>query len=257
MVRNALAELARQMRPFEWTDAEINTFIHGHTPDGERQAHGPDAGRRFAYLPLPSLERRGTGTVVTAIRRLQIVGWPGGEREIAWVRVLSGHQLNPRDSRTLPAALRLIDRPIGALRRDPNLEPYIGAAQVWSTITPLVLPGHDEAHPGIIQRRTERAADGEARQRVLEQAAARTERLLRRAFEQAGIPAELVTAASLEWRQVGFRAGIDLASRYYRPDPCRLPRYHVRVRWPVPIRGPLAVGAVRYRGLGIFAAEGD
>jgi CRISPR-associated protein Csb2 len=90
---------------------------------------------------------------------------------------------------------------------------------------------------------------------VREQAEARTERLLRRAFEQAGMPPELVQKASLQWRHVGFWAGVDLATRYERPDPCRLPRYHVRVEWPVPLRGPLFVGAARYRGLGLFAAE--
>jgi CRISPR-associated protein Csb2 len=257
MVCGALADLAGLMRPFGWTDANINTFIRGRTPDGERPVSGPDTSRRLAYLPLPSLERRGgAGLVVTAIRRVLVVGPPGGDPEVRWARVLSGRELTPPDSQTPPAALRLFDRPIASLRTDPNLGPYVGEARVWSTVTPLVLPGYDEADPWTVGRRVRLAADEAARRRVREQAAARTESLLRRAFEQAGISPELVRAASLEWRQVGFRAGVDLASRYLRPEPCRLPRYHVRVRWPVPIWGPLAVGAARYRGLGIFAAEG-
>ena len=36
---------------------------------------------------------------------------------------------------------------------------------------------------------------------------------------------------------------------------CCLPRYHVRVTWPVPVRGPLCLGAGRYYGMGLFAAE--
>jgi CRISPR-associated protein Csb2 len=232
MVRNALADLARDMRPFGWTDADINTFVHGHTPDGEQQARGPDADRRFAYLPLPSLERRGrAGTVVTAIRRVLVVGPPGDARLVAWARVLSGRELTPLNGRTPRAALRLIDRPDAALRTDPNLGPYVGEGRVWSTVTPVVRPGYD---------------DGDAD---------KAERLLRKAFEQAGVPAELVRVAALEWRQVGFWAGLDLAKRYYRPEPSEQPRFHVRVRWPVPIRGPLFVGAARYRGLGTFAAE--
>jgi CRISPR-associated protein Csb2 len=59
----------------------------------------------------------------------------------------------------------------------------------------------------------------------------------------------------VEWKPVRFRPGVNLATCYERPQPIRLPRYHVRVRWPVRLRGPLFVGAARYRGLGIFAAE--
>lgn len=257
MVRNALADLAKQMRPFAWTDANINTFIHGHTPDGEHPACGPDADRRFAYLPLPSLERRGaTGVVVTAIRRVLVVGPPGGEREVAWARVLSGRELNPLNKHTPSAALRIIEKQVASLRADLTLGPFVGTGTVWSTVTPLVLPGHDEAAPRIIARRVRLAPDQAARQRVREKAAERTGRLLRLAFEQAGWSHELVTAANLEWQSVGFRAGVELVNRYCVPDPLnRLPRYHVRVRWPVPVRGPLAVGAARYRGLGVFAVE--
>jgi CRISPR-associated protein Csb2 len=231
MVRNALADLAEQMRPFGWTQSEINTFVHGHTPDGERPARGPEADRRFAYLPLPSLERRGGGgVVVTAIRRVLIVCPPGDEGKVAWAKVLSGRELTPLDN-TPPAALRLIDKPAAALCADPNLGPYVGHGAVWSTVTPVVLPGFDDGN------------------------AEKAERLLRKAFVQAGMPPELVQTACLEWRRVGFRAGVDLATRYRRPEPCQLPRYHVRVRWPASIRGPLFVGAARYRSLGIFAVE--
>src|SRR5262249_17887169 len=125
--------------------ADINTFVHGHTPDGERQAQGPDADRRFAYLPLPSLERRGgLGIVVTAIRRVLVVGPPGFDRQMTWARVLSGRELTPLTDRTPRAALRLIDRPDAALRTDPNLRPYVGYGAVWSTVTPVVRPGFDD-----------------------------------------------------------------------------------------------------------------
>jgi CRISPR-associated protein Csb2 len=255
MVRNALADLAQQMHPFGWTDDDIKAFIHGHSRDGKGQARGPEADRRFAYLPLPSLERRGEGNpVVTAIRRVLVVGPPGGDQWVAWARVLSGRELAALEG-TPPAALRLIDRSSRALQTDPNLGPYLRKARVWSTVTPVVLPGHDEANPRTVERRVRKAADEDARRRVREQAEARTESLLRRAFEQAGIPPELVRNATLEWRRVGFWAGVDWATQYRQPQPRWLPPYHVRVHWPVPIGGPLAVGTARYRGLGIFAAE--
>jgi CRISPR-associated protein Csb2 len=113
------------------------------------------------------------------------------------------------------------------------LRQYLDPPKVWSTVTPVVLPGHDEAAPGIVARRVRLAADQAARQRVREKAVERTERLLRRAFEQAGWSHELVAAADVEWRAVGFRAGVELAARYHVPDSLNpLPRYHVRVRWP-------------------------
>ncbi len=255
MVRNALADLARQMRPFGWNDAAINTFIHGHTPDGRKPAHGEGADRRFAYLPLPSLERRGgAGVVVTAIRRVLVVGPPGGDRQVAWARVLSGRELTPLHD-TPPAALRLIDKPAAALCTDPNLGAYVGNGAVWSTVTPVVMPGHDDSTG--LRKRLETMRDAQAKKRLLLRLDRRAEALLRKAFEQAGLPVELVRAAVLEWRHAGFRAGVHLSQRYHVPDsPKKLPTYHVRVRFPVPIRGPLSAGAGRYRGLGVFAAEG-
>jgi CRISPR-associated protein Csb2 len=254
MVRNALADLARQMRPFGWTDAEINSFVHGHTPDGERPARGPDADRRFAYLPLPSLERRpGGGVVVTAIRRVLVVGPPDGAQQVAWARVLSGRELTPLGS-TPAAALRLIDKPVAALRTDPNIGPYVGNGAVWSTVTPVVMPGHDD--PSKLRQRMEKIRDPEAKRRLLLRMDRRAENLLRKAFEQAGLPAEVVRTAALEWRSSGFRPGVDLAQRYRVPEsPKKLPTYHVRVKFAVSIRGPLVVGAGRYRGMGVFAAE--
>lgn len=231
MVRHALADLARLTRPFGWTDADINTFVYGHTPDGTQPARGEHAHQRFAFLPLPSLEqRRGRGTMATAIRRVLVVGPPGREDAVAWARALSGQVLTPLDEHTQPAALRLIDRPSASLHTDLNLGPYVGESTDWSTVTPVLRPGHDD---GNVEK---------------------AERLLRTAFLQAGILAELVRTAELEWRATGFRAGVDLAWRYELP-PLKLPAYHVRVRWRVPVCGPFAVGAGRYRGLGVFAID--
>jgi CRISPR-associated protein Csb2 len=229
MVRRATAEAARAAR---WDEERINTFIHGHAPDGtDRLRGGPDVAR-FAYLPLPSLERRGSpGGRRTeqcgSVRRVLVVGPPGATAEVDWVRrALSGRELTDERTGQPVALLALVST------NDPHVRAgYLGPAHVWSTVTPVVLPGYD---------------DGDR-----EEAA----RLLRRAFVQAGLPEELVEAADLEWRQVGFRPGVEVATRYERPPPTRMPRYHVRVRWPVPIRGPLAVGTARYRGLGLFAVE--
>jgi CRISPR-associated protein Csb2 len=145
---------------------------------------------------------------------------------------------------------------------DRVLSAYTRPASVWSTVTPVVLPGHDEADPKTRARRREKAATTEDRQTVDQRADARTEGLLRTAIVQAGFPAELAQAAELDWRPVGFRPGVDLAHRYEMPDYLRrFPRYHVRLRWKsasgddVAVRGPIVIGAGRYCGFGLFAAE--
>jgi CRISPR-associated protein Csb2 len=232
MVRNATAILAGQTRPFGWTDANINAFVHGHTPDGTDRARGDAADRRFSYLPLPSLEHRPSGIHVGAIRRVLIVA-PSDHRDaVLWSRVLSGQELSPVGD-TQPSALRLIDGTESSLRRNPNLRAYVGESSVWSTVTPVVLHRHAPQDPGEVRQ------------------------LFDASFRHAGFSEQVTRHLELEWRQVGFRAGVDLAKRYETPEKLTGPRYHVRVRFAHPIRGPLTVGAGRYRGMGLFAAEAD
>lgn len=132
-------------------------------------------------------------------------------------------------------------------------------ATVWSTVTPVVLPGFDDPD-GLRKKLTPRPnrppLNAEQQKSLWERLNRRTVELIVKAFQQAGLPKELIQAAELEYRQVGFRAGVDLARRYDLP-PLKYPRCHVRVRFPRPIAGPLVVGAGRYRGLGVFAADGS
>ena len=71
-----------------------------------------------------------------------------------------------------------------------------------------------------------------------------------------GWPEALLRRVEFDWREVGYRAGVDLARRYRVPETLgSLPRLHVRMRFPQPVRGPLAAGAGCYRGLGVFATD--
>jgi CRISPR-associated protein Csb2 len=151
---------------------------------------------------------------------------PGGTgAELVWVRQrLSGQSLIDERTNQPVAILSLIPT------TDPRLRWYIGPAKVWSTVTPVILPGHDNRD--------------------------RTEQLLRRTLEQVGFPPRLLHEAVLEWRREGFRSGVDLARRYcVGSHHERLPRYHVRLTWSVPVRGPLCLGTGRYYGMGLFATE--
>lgn len=245
MVRHAMRIVAKLAdKPEKW----IDTFVlgHGDGPHSQARADG-----RFAYLPLPSITPR----KVESIRRVLVAEPAGGSgADVRWaVRALSG------------ADLVHDGRPIGLLAATAPTEPvvqrYVRPAETWVSVTPVVLPGHDEARPAIVERRRLHAKTAEGRQAVSVHAEQRTERLLRKAIRQAGFPPELADHCDLEWRSVGFLAGVELAERYIVPPYLdRLPRYHVRITWrsangqPVWMPGPVAVGAGRYCGLGLFAA---
>ncbi len=259
MVRSATALAAGAAgRSKAW----IRTTVlgHGGGPQGQAQI-GPDDDR-FAYLPLPTIEPRrqngGRQRVVGSIRRILIAERPGGSGEqVAWARrMLSGYELVNQQTNTSEAVLSLIPS------QDSVVRHYVESATTWSTVTPVILPGYDGSDPEKIRRRVSGAKTDEERQQRLDKVTAKTDRLLRKAIEQAGLPPTLAEHAELEWRPVGFLPGVDLASRYALPPYLKSsPRYHVRIRWrdasgqPVSVRGPLVIGAGRYRGLGLFVAD--
>jgi len=118
---------------------------------------------------------------------------------------------------------------------DHRLRDYSSASCVWSTVTPVVLPGHED--PGGVRQRLNAAPDADAQRRLLL-------RLQQR-----------VDKAEVVGREVGFRRGVEHARRYLLPRELTTSRYHVRVKWPSPVSGPISIGAGRYRGLGVFVAE--
>jgi CRISPR-associated protein Csb2 len=248
MVRHAARRAAEAAgKPGDW----IASFVLGHGDGINSQAR---ADARFAYLPLPTINPR----KVESIRRVLVAEPSGGSgADARWaMRVLSGAELIHEGT------------PVGLLSVTSQTErvvqryvPTSGAA-TWCSVTPVVLPGHDEARPLVVQRRQQRARTAEARREVAARAEERTEKLLRKAIGQAGFPPELANDCTLEWRQAGYFPGVDLASRYAVPPYLdRLPRYHVRIVWrnaagqPIRIPGPVAIGAGRYCGLGLFAAS--
>ena len=226
MIRHAAASAAASAGR---SRERINTLIHGHAPDGTGRARSEDGFPRLSYLPLPSIEKRGNGkTVVSSIRRVLVAGPLGGATEVGWARrALNGRELIDEDTRGTTAVLSLLPANDGRIRR------YIDPSSVWATVTPVVLPGYDSSNP------------------------AKTEKRLRAAIKQAGFAPPLADQATLEWRQVGFLPGLDLARRSLTPAHlAAYPRYHVRIRWPdkVKVRGPVVIGGGRYCGLGLFVA---
>ena len=250
LVRHATAAVAREQG---WDEARIVSFVLGHGDQKDGQA---TTDNRLMYLPLPSI----TPLKVESVRRVLIVG-PPGENLDRLRQLLNGRELVPEGKGAGPVAMLAVGS-----RSDKTVDSYVRPSHVWSTVTPVVLPGFDDPD-GIRRRLSERdpARTMKADEKLRQLAALnrRTCELLLKAFGHAGIGPELISAeklergeAELEWRDVGFRPGVDLARRYSLNTP-RYPRYHVRVRFTCPVRGPLSVGAGRYRGLGVLAAESD
>jgi CRISPR-associated protein Csb2 len=240
-----------------WSEPDINVFILGHGESRNGAGHIPVGPRRFAYLPLPSIEARATpdARVVGSIRRILLTSFAQDlEAQVAWARrSLPGQELIDEEQTQPVALLSLLPASDSMIRR------YVQPAASWATVTPVVLPGYDD--PEHYRRRLKTDVSAAEQKTLLSRLADRIDSLLRKAIMQAGFSQTLADYAELEWRSVGFWPGTDLASRYGAPEHLkRFPRLHVRVHWRdaskrlVQIPGPICLGGGRFYGLGLFAA---
>lgn len=249
-----------------WDASKVNSFVLGHDKSDTNNPKPTANVSRLLFIPLPSIEWRGddSGQTIGSIRRVLVTvnGHCTPEEFQRIVRALEGRELIDEKQQ----------RPVAFLRRQPGKDRAVAdyfaiesASAVWTTVTPVVLPGHDD--PRQLRRRlsdTSTLLTAEAKEQIVRKLEDRTERLLRKAFLDAGLPPSLVADADLQWRGTGFLPGVELSSRYSAPDQCRrFRRVHVRVTWrertpdgelrPKKIAGPLCVGSGRYSGLGLFA----
>jgi CRISPR-associated protein Csb2 len=255
MLRHAVRNAAERAG---WDGARIDAFVLGHQNAGD----GVDTAersirRRFAYVPMPSIEARdkGRSEVVGSVRRVLVCASAEDcEDEMAWLRrALPGSELVDERTGQPVAVVSLIPT------SDRMVHRYLDPASSWATVTPVVLPGYDD--PAHYRRRLEREPDAGEQRQLLDRLGQRVDGLLRKAITQAGYPRTLADHADLQWRETGFWPGGDLAGRYGVPDHLkRFPRLHVRLRWrdpqgnPVSVPGPVCLGGGRFYGLGLFAA---
>ena len=243
-----------------WPKSKINTFILGHSEAKDGDDHIPVGLRRFAYLPLPSIESRGEGKacVVGSIRRGILTSFVDDcQDEIIWARrTLSGQELIDEKKKQPVALLSLIPAD------ERVVQYYTKPAVSWATVTPVVLPGYDD--PSHYRRRLKKGTSLEEQKHILNRLDHRIDGLLRKAITQAGFSTVLANHVMLEWRKIGFWPGTDLADRYGVPDHLkRFPRLHVKLHWRnaekkfVQVPGPMCFGGGRYYGLGLFARVGD
>lgn len=195
------------------------TYVAGHVAE-ESERTPP----RFSYLPLPTIGHPHSDGM---IRRLLVAEPYGGDGSHArWARQrLLGQQLRDKDGH----ARGLLLDPWRAAS-EPMVMRYVGESADWSTVTPVILPGFD---------------DGKQ---------AKAEKLVLRAIAQAGLRPDMVS--DLVLRKAPFWPGSQHPRQYHRPAYLLgLPAWHVWLRFRQPISGPLALGAGRHFGLGLFVAE--
>lgn len=199
----------------DWPD--LASFVHGHGSDGKRNT-SENSSHRFQYLPLPTINSHLKR--VESIRRVMVTAPVGCGDRIDFIR-----------KRLLGYQLHWGNEIIGLLNLQPGKDwvpdQYIGTATTWSSVTPVILDGFDDHNPK------------------------KTQKLIRKALANAGINSEV----EFEWQPFGFRAGVEPIRAFVRPEKLNGTMVHVRLRFTHPMRGPLAIGAGRYRGLGLMAID--
>jgi CRISPR-associated protein Csb2 len=216
-----------QPRPDAWrTQDWAEQFVAGHGPRKENGRFVDGNWPRFSYLPLPTI--RAAGHADGMIRRVLIaeplpqLGGDGRSADWAAHR-LAGMTL--RDEETGHDTALLEQLPRG----DPVFTRYTAGsdpAPEWVSVTPVILPGYDDA---------------------------KREKLLRECLVHAGYDADAIE--SLEARPTAWLPGCPSTRAFRRPAYLRhLPALHVRIRFHSPTAGPVALGAGRHCGLGVFAS---
>jgi CRISPR-associated protein Csb2 len=250
-----------------WDKSKVDAFVLGHDNSEPNNTKPTANAARLVFIPLPSIEWHGEGhshTVGPVRRVLVTIGGGNGQWDhiefSRIIRALEGRELIDEKSHLPVAFLRRQSE------RENSIWPYLKTSSTWATITPVILPGHDD--PRKLRRRLNADSPppltSTEKNELVRKLDARIEHLLRKSIVQAGIPETLARCAAVEWRSTGFWPGTDLASRYSVPDQHRrFRRVHVRITWrapdgqPLKVVGPICLGGGRHTGLGLFAALPD
>jgi CRISPR-associated protein Csb2 len=199
--------------------AWVESFVAGHRPNGTENQE------RFSYVPLPSIGHEYADAMV---RRVMITAPFGCEAQLSHLAdQLDGVLLQPEGGGEGPFLERRgVD---GVARR------YLDASRAWASVTPVILPGHDDHKP------------------------AKTIGLIERALRQSGIdePCEFTWSALPNFPHCLTAHKYDRSGRlagYVRPKHLEgLTAVHVRLTFECAVAGPLSVGAGRHCGLGVLA----
>lgn len=234
MVRHLAKQAMLQSPPSDVDGDWVERYVVGHRSESTTEH------RQFSYLPLPTI---GHLHADQAVRRVMIVAPTGDD---AWLehlaRRLAGQRLKPESKKGVvfgdqgpPTLVRIY--------RDKVARLYTDSAKRWASITPVILPGHDDHKP------------------------AKTRKLIYAALAQSGVqqPCDFEWSAFSRFRKSYSAHKYDKEKRpqgYFRPNHLlSQTAVHLSLRFhdgsdakrPVSVPGPLAIGAGRHCGLGLMA----
>ncbi len=231
MVRHLAKEIMQQSPPDGASDDWVERYVAGHWRKGD------DEHRQFSYLPLPSI---GHEFADQALRRVMIAAPVGDDAWLEHLAVrLAGRQLRPENGNAFgeqgpPTLVRVY--------RDKVERRYTAAANRWASVTPVILPGHDDRKP------------------------AKTRKLIEAALAQSGID----QPCTFEWSAHSrFRNSLS-AHKYHKDRETGLKHWqfenlkdylrgktwvHLTLAFAdeLKIPGPLVIGAGRHCGFGLMA----
>jgi CRISPR-associated protein Csb2 len=247
----SVAGLARQFRRalMAFADQPVAEVISGHRADGAA-AETP----HLAVVPLPAVTGpRPDGTLlgIALVLPRDLGDDARGAVMRALARFEDSHRTGTESWPPLPvllgdAGVLVLQRVACATNRCDTLRPtiWIGPARRWASATPIAL----DRNPGELHH-----ADPERRRAAFRAAAACVSEAVRRIGLPAPVEVDVLRSCALP--------GTAEPQRYPRFPPAarRLQRVlvHARLRFDVPVRGPILVGAGRYQGLGLLLPDDE
>ena len=216
MLRHVACEEAKRDPDSHEFPGGSERYVAGHIPKNDNQS------LRFSYIPLPTVGHSHADAMIRRVLIAEPYGSDDGSH-VAWIsRRLFGQDLVEATTHEKRARLA---KPEAEDNR--MVTAYTKSSKTWTSVTPVILPGFDEG-------KYEKALG-----------------LLHKAVQQAGLNVEMIEDVNL--RKAPFWPGSQHPRLYFRPEYLRnLPAWHVQMQFHEPIEGPLAVGAGRHIGLGLF-----
>jgi CRISPR-associated protein Csb2 len=222
---------------------------------GKKESKNDDH-QQISYIPLPSIGHEHSDAM---IRNVMLVAPIGCERELDHVAArledaileFKGDAGEPCDIDVpprvaLPRSLRQFNPPPGKFIHTR----YFGRSKVWQSVTPVILDEH-------IDKKTRAEKDG---QKIKYRDPDDFKRLITLALQRAGIE----TPCRFTWQTIPFYKNCLTAHRYdrNRRENYFLPKrldgktaVHLRLTFDHEVPGPLAIGAGRHCGFGLFATS--